>query len=124
MERPGFSSEKLVFFLNYGTNGPPYAFTLVPFEPLDSASLEAITCNMFVLIALALGARRGELCALHQGQFVRPAEDWSSVLLYSDPSFIPKTAKGRLSNEPYKLRALPFSPPPMNDALVLCLVTA
>ena len=51
------------------------AFTLAP---LDSASLEAITYQTFALIALALGTRRGKLCALGQGQFVRPAEDWRS----------------------------------------------
>ena len=65
-----------------------HAFMLAPFEPLDSASLEAITYKIFVLIALTLGTREGELCALCRGHFVRPAEDWSFVLLYSDPSFI------------------------------------
>ena len=75
---------------------------------------------MFVLIALALGAHRGELSAIRRGQFVRPAEDWSFVLLYSDASFIPKTAKGRLPAEPYKLRALP----PGENTRVLCPVIA
>ena len=67
--------------------------SLAPFEPLETASLKAITYKTFVLIALALGARRGEFCALRRGQFVRPAEDWSFVLLHSNPSFIPKTAR-------------------------------
>ena len=31
------------------------AFTLSPFEPLDTASLEAVTYKTFVLTALALG---------------------------------------------------------------------
>ena len=57
------------------------AFLLAPFEPLETASLEAVTCKMFVLIALTLGAHRGELCALRRGQFVCPAEDWSFVLV-------------------------------------------
>ena len=52
--------------------------------------LEAITCKTFVFIALALG---GELYALRRGQFARPAEDWFFILLYSDPSFFPKSAK-------------------------------
>ena len=51
------------------------AFSLAPFEPLDTASLEAIMYKMFVLIALALGARKGELCMLCRSQFVRSAED-------------------------------------------------
>ena len=53
------------------------ALSLAPFEPLATASLEAIAYKTFVLIALALFARGGELCVLHHGQFVRPAEDWS-----------------------------------------------
>ena len=57
-------------------------FTLAPFEPLDSASLEAVTYKTFVLTALALGARRGELFALSQGQFVHPAEDWSFFVIF------------------------------------------
>ena len=36
----------------------------------------------FVLTALALGTHRGELCALHGSQFVRPAENYSFVLLF------------------------------------------
>ena len=85
-----------------------------PFQPLETAicMLEAITYKTFVLIALALGTRRGELCALRRGQFVRPAEDQSFVLLYSDPSFIPKMAKGRFPTEPYKLQAPSIPPPP------------
>ena len=39
------------------------ALSLAPFEPFATASLVAITYKMFVLIALALRARRGELCA-------------------------------------------------------------
>ena len=89
---------------------------LALFEPLDS--LEAITYKMFVFIALALGAHSGKLCALRRGQFVHPTEDWSFVTLYSDPSFIPKTAKGRLPTEPYKLKALPPGAPPRADATV------
>ena len=98
--------------------------TLAPFEPLDSASLEAIMYTTFVLIALALGTCRGKLRALHRDRFVRLAEDWSFVLLYSDPSFIPKTAKGRPPTELYKLRALPPGAPPRVDAAVLCSVRA
>ena len=73
------------------------------FEPLEAVTLEAIKYKMFVLIALTLGAHRDELCALRRGQFVHPAVDWSFVLLYSDPSFFPITAKGSLPTEPYKL---------------------
>ena len=39
------------------------------------------------------------------------------MLLYSDPSFIPKTTKGRLPTEPYELRALPSGAHPIDDAL-------
>ena len=100
------------------------AFTLAPFEPLATALLAVVTYKTSVLLALALGARRGELCALHGGQFVCLAEDWSFVLLYSDLSFIPKTAKGRLPTEPYMLRALPPGAPPRDEATVLCPVRA
>ena len=71
-----------------------HAFSLAPFELLATVSLEAITFMTFVSIALALGMRRGELCALRRGQFVRPAVYWSFELLFSDPSCFPKTAKG------------------------------
>ena len=98
--------------------------SLALFEPLDTASLEAVTYETFVLTALVLGARRGKRCALRRGQFVCPAEDWSFVLCYSDPPFIPKTAKGRLPTESYKLRALPPGAPPKDDATVLCPVRA
>ena len=100
------------------------ALSSAPFEPLDTVSLEAITCKTFVLIVLALGARRGELCALRRSQFICLAEDWSFLLLYSYPPFISKTAKGRLATEPYKLRALLPGAPPSDDAMVLCPVTA
>ena len=95
-------------------------FTLAPF----AASLDAIPYKIFVLITLALGARTIELCALRRGQFVCLAEDWSFMLLYSDPSFIPKTAKARLPTEPYKLRALLPGAPPRDDATVSCPVRA
>ena len=38
-----------------------HAFTLAPVELLVSVSLEAVTYKTFVLTALALGTRRGEL---------------------------------------------------------------
>ena len=50
------------------------AFTLAPFEPSVTALLEAVSYKTFVLIALALGACRGELCTLCPGQFVHLAE--------------------------------------------------
>ena len=37
---------------------------------LETASLEAITYKAFVVTALALGARRGELCAFVASSFV------------------------------------------------------
>ena len=101
-----------------------HAFTLAPFEPLDFASIKAVTYKTFVLIALPLGTRRGEFCALCRGQFVRTAENWCFVLLYSVLSFIPNMAKGILTTEPYILRALPPGEPPRDDAMVLCLVRA
>ena len=48
-----------------------HALLLAPFEPLNTTSLEDITYKTFVLIALALGDLRGELCTLRRGQFVR-----------------------------------------------------
>ena len=59
-----------------------HAFSLAPFGPLATASLEDVTFLTFVSIALDLGARRGELCALHRGQLVRPVADWSFELLF------------------------------------------
>ena len=82
-----------------------HALTLAPFESLVTVSLEAVTYKTFCFSALALGARRGELCAFRRGQFIRPAEDWSFVLLYSDPSFIPNTVslQSRTSSGPSRL---------------------
>ena len=61
------------------------AFSLPPFKPIQQASVEALTYKALVLLALSLGARRGELISLHQDHnFIRPAENWSFVLLYSD----------------------------------------
>ena len=55
------------------------ALSLLPFELLETASMDAITYKSFVLLALTLGVRRGKLSALRRGQFVRPAVDWSLV---------------------------------------------
>ena len=68
------------------------ALSLAPFELLETATLEAITYKTFVLIVLALGTHRGKLCSLRRGQFIRPTEEWSFVLLFLDPSLIPITA--------------------------------
>ena len=100
-----------------------HEFALAPFELFLTASLAAVTYKMFVLTTLVLGARRDELCTLRSGQFIFPAEDWSFVLLYSDPSFIPNMAKRKLPTEPFKLRALPLDTPPRDDATVLVLTT-
>ena len=63
--------------------------------------------KVLVLLALATGARRGELLALRRGlEFIRPAPDWSSVLSYSDPKFLPKIIHGRKPIEPIRLKAL------------------
>ena len=73
-----------------------------------------------VLVALALVARRAELLALRRDrQFIHLAEDWFFVLLYSDPSVLCKTSKGRHPTEPYKLRALPPGDPPRGNAMVV-----
>ena len=59
------------------------AFSLAPFEPLATASLGSrLTFLTFVSIAFDLSERRGELCSLCLGQFVRPAVDWSFELLF------------------------------------------
>ena len=58
--------------------------SLALFEPLETATLEAITYKTFVLIAPPPGR-----CALRHGQLVRPPQDWFFVLLYLDQSFIP-----------------------------------
>ena len=79
-----------------------------PFEPIQQALVEALTYKTLVLVALALGAHRKELIALcRDHNFIRLAEDWSFVLLYFDQAFMPKTARGSLPTEPYKLKALP-----------------
>ena len=80
------------------------AFSLPPFELIQQASVEALTYKILALVALALGARRGELIGLRRDHcFICPAEYWSFVLLYSDPSFIPKTARSKLPREPNRL---------------------
>ena len=93
------------------------AFSLPPFEPIQQTLVEALTYKTLVLVALALGACRGELIALRRDRnFICPAADWSFVLLYSDPSFMPKTARDRLPTEPYKLKALPQTVPPREES--------
>ena len=94
-----------------------------------------------MLVASATGAHRGELIGerlvfhfiifyQHQGHVGVNllVEDWSFVLLYSNPPFITQTSKCRHPTEPYKLRALPpgNTPlhPPSGNATVLCHVRA
>ena len=52
-----------------------HELSLALVELLETTSLDAITYKSFVLMALTLDARRGELCALRCGQFLRPAVD-------------------------------------------------
>ncbi len=54
-----------------------------------------LTYIFVVLLALATGARRGELLALRRGNdYIRHTDGWSKVWLYPDPQFLPKTKKG------------------------------
>ena len=99
------------------------AFAAAPFEPVQTASREALMYRVLVLLALATGALHGDFLPLHRGpEFLRPAPDWSSVLLYADPKFLPKTICGRKPTEPIKLKALPAGEPPVEDAVALCPV--
>ena len=77
------------------------------FEPIQQVSIEVLTYKALVLVALELGARRGELIALFRDhKFIRPAENLPFALLYSDPSFMSKTVRVRFPTRPYKLKAL------------------
>ena len=92
------------------------AFSAAPFEPVQTASREALTYIVLVLFC-------GELLALRRGsEFIRPAPDWSSVLLYSGPKFLPKPLRRRKPTEPIKLKTLPADDPPVEDGVALCLV--
>lgn len=76
-----------------------------PFEPIKKASLDLITKKTLFLLALATGARRGELLALRRGKFVQFTEGFEEVLLYPDPIFIPKTKRGVSSTKPIVVRS-------------------
>ena len=67
------------------------ALTLPPFEPLGEIPNDKLVFKCMFLLALATGARRGELLALRQDDhFVRFKTDRSGVFLYPDPQFVPK----------------------------------
>ena len=98
---------------------------LVPFERLESASLEAVSNKTFVFIALALEARRGKIVPYVTASL---SLQWKTGLscYFSAPLFIPISAKGSFPLEPYIHRSLgvPHSAPPRDDATVLCPVRA
>ena len=67
------------------------AFTLPPFEPLGEIPLDKLIIKFTFLLALATGARRGELLALRRDKhFIRFKTDKSGVFLLPDPQFVPK----------------------------------
>ena len=80
-------------------------FKTTPFEPIKKASLKLLTLKTVFLLALATGARRGELLALRRGSAVKFTEDFDEVLLHPDPLFVPKTKRGICSTRPIVVRS-------------------
>ena len=77
------------------------AFTTKPFEPLDKCSFDFLTYKFVFLLALATGARRGELLALRRDKaFVRFKDDKTGVWLYPDPDFVPKSRRKAVCGAP------------------------
>ena len=77
------------------------AFTTKPFEPLDKCSFDFLSYKFVFLLALATGARRGELLALRRDKaFVRFKDDKTGVWLYPDPDFVPKSRRKAVCGAP------------------------
>ena len=66
----------------WGIGLVPRAFSKALFEPLDTASLQAVSYKTFVLVALALGAHRGVSFALYIAaiSFVLPTLVFCAVI--------------------------------------------
>ncbi len=61
-----------------------------PFEPMGSAELKFVTWKTAFLLLLALGGRRGEVHAL-EASTIRIVDNWNSVVLNPNPTFLAKT---------------------------------
>ena len=70
--------------------------TKPPFEPLHQASLKLVTLKTVFLLAFASGRRRGEIHALMRT--MSHTENWSKVVLHTDPSFVAKTVLANSNN--------------------------
>ena len=67
------------------------SFTKVPFEPLTTSSLKNLTLKTCFLLSLATAKRVSEIQAF--SNIICHSEDWSSITLTFDPSFIAKTQR-------------------------------
>lgn len=95
-----------------------------PFEPLHTASLKLVTLKTAFLLAFASGRRRGELHALVRT--VSHKDNWSKVVLHTDPSFVAKTELANSSQvmQPLVIPALDSQDTTADSNLSLCPVRA
>ena len=94
-----------------------------PFEPIRKASLRLLSLKTLFLFTLAAGARRGEVLAL-----IRPGikftDHCEEVVVFPDPSFIPKTRRGVSSGKPFIVEALKRHVDRRSEDRLLCPVRA
>jgi hypothetical protein len=94
-----------------------------PFEPIDIVPLKFVTFKTIFLLAFATARRRGELHALLETG-LEHAPFWTSVTIYTDPTFVPKT-KVQPGLPPLTIPALSGIRGPITEAdSLLCPVRA
>jgi integrase len=89
-----------------------------------TANIHFLTLKTTFLTALASGARRGEILALCRGKFIHFTEDYEQVLLYPDPTFVPKTKRGFSKTRPIVLRSFKNLVGTKNEDRFLCPIRA
>ena len=101
-----------------------YMLTKARFEPLDTCPLKLLSYKTLFLLLLASGRRRSDIHALDVDRVEFDARD-SSVTLYPDRSFLPKTraaAEGAHAFSPIRIPALTDLVGPEEPDATLCPV--
>ena len=79
----------------------------LPYEPLSACDIKHLTFKCALLLALASGRRRSEIHAFSMStDCLRFSQNYSSVILKTDPAFIAKNQIRNFSPEPVKIPAL------------------
>ena len=102
------------------------SFTKAPYEPMNKSSIFHLTTKTVFLIALASSSRVSELHALiRQGLEHPEKDDWSTVVIKVDPSFIAKTEISPTSFTSVTIPALsPILSAELKEERVLCPIRA